>query len=67
MSSPNEKTTFYIREWEETLDVGHGMCSGAFKFKKEGDYKVRFTPMNIDGISLKTTNWETFKSPLMNE
>jgi len=65
--STNERTIFYIREWKKTLNVGHKMCSGAFTYKKEGNYKVRFTPMNTDGKSLKTTNWKTFKSPFMND
>lgn len=59
----NEKTIFYIRELKGSLDVGHNMCSGAFTYNKEGEYKVRFTPMNIDGKSLKTTSWKTFSSP----
>lgn len=64
--STNKKTTFYIKEWKEKLNVGHGMCSGAFTFSRKGEYKVRFTPMNIDGKSLKTTDWKTFESPFMN-
>ncbi len=59
----NKKTTYYIKEWENKLEVGHGMCSGAFTFKKKGKYKVRFTPMNIDGLPLKTTKWIIFDSP----
>ncbi|SHJ25627.1 hypothetical protein SAMN04488096_1224 [Mesonia phycicola] len=43
------------------------MCSGAFAFKKEGKYKVRFTPMNIDGKKSTTTDWITFESPFMND
>ena len=45
------------------LKVGHGMCSGAFIFKQKGKYKVRFTPMNIDGQELTKTEWKTFESP----
>jgi len=65
--STNEKIIFYITEWNEKLNVGHGMCSGAFTFTKKGKYKVRFTPMNIDGSSLKTTTWKAFDSPFMND
>ena len=43
------------------------MCSGAFTFTRKGKYKVRFTPMNTDGKSLKTTGWRTFESPFMND
>ncbi len=62
----NEQTTYYIKEWNEQLHVGHGMCAGAFTFNNKGKYKVRFTPMNTDGKSLKTTEWKTFDSPFMN-
>lgn len=63
----NKKSVYYIKEWNGTLNVGHNMCSGAFTFKRKGKYKVRFTPMNIDGKTLKTTNWKTFESPFMND
>lgn len=63
----NKKTIFYINEWNEKLNVGHGMCSGAFTFDNKGKYKVRFTPMNTDGKSLKTTAWKTFDSPFLND
>ncbi|CAM1370773.1 hypothetical protein [Tenacibaculum xiamenense] len=64
--SDNSKKVFYIKEWNGRLNVGHGMCSGAFTYRNKGKYKVRFTPMNTDGKSLKTTQWKTFKSPYMN-
>ena len=63
----NMKSVFYIKEWNEKLNVGHNMCSGAFSFKRKGKYKVRFTPMNTDGKSLKTTDWTTFDSPYVND
>ena len=65
--STNNKKVFYIKEWNGKLNVGHGMCAGAFTYKNKGKYKVRFTPMNIDGESLKTTDWMTFESPFMND
>ncbi len=65
--STNKKIVFHITEWNKKLNVGHGMCSGAFTFTKKGKYKVRFTPMNIDGNSLKTTPWKTFDSPFLND
>jgi hypothetical protein len=63
----NNKVIFYLQEWKGKLNVGHGMCSGAFTYNKEGKYRVRFTPMNTDGKSLKTTDWKTFESPFMND
>lgn len=59
----NKKNVYYIKEWNETLNVGHGMCAGAFTYNEKSKYKVRFTPMNIDGKSLKTTKWTYFNSP----
>jgi hypothetical protein len=61
--SNNNTNIFYLTEQKGKLSVGHGMCSGAFSFNSEGNYKVRFIPMNIDGKALKTTTWFTFKSP----
>jgi hypothetical protein len=63
----NKKTTFYLTEWENKLNVGHGMCAGAFIFKDVGKYKVRFTPINTDGESIKTTEWKLFDSPFEND
>lgn len=63
----NNKKVFYIKEWNDKLNIGHGMCSGAFTYNNNGKYKVRFTPMNTDGKSLKTTNWKTFESPFTND
>lgn len=63
----NNKKVFYIKEWNGKLNVGHGMCAGAFTYKNKGKYKVRFTPMNTVGKSLKTTDWTTFESPFMND
>lgn len=65
--STNDKKVYYINEWNSKLNVGHGMCSGAFTYNNKDKYKVRFTPMNIDGKSLKTTDWKTFESPFMND
>lgn len=63
----NNKTTYYIKERNGKLNVGHGMCAGAFTYNNKGKYKVRFTPMNTDGKALKTTEWKTFESPFMND
>lgn len=63
----NDQKVFYIKEWKGKLNIGHGMCAGAFTYRDKGKYKVRFTPMNTDGKSLKTTDWTTFESPFMND
>ncbi|WP_416442708.1 hypothetical protein ACH3O9_17850 [Leeuwenhoekiella sp. A16] len=62
----NGKKVFYIQELNGKLNVGHGMCAGAFTYDYKGKYKVRFTPMNTDGKSLPATDWKTFESPFMN-
>ena len=62
----NKKSIFYIKEWNGELYVGHDMCLGVFTFNIKRKYKVRFTPMNTDGKSIKTTEWITFQSPFVN-
>ena len=59
----NLSTHFYIRAYESELKVGHGMCSGGFKFKKGGTYKVRFTTVNSNQMTLTRTDWIVFDSP----
>jgi hypothetical protein len=65
--STNKQTTYYIKDRNEQLSVGHGMCAGAFTFNNTGKYQVRFTPMTTSGKSLKTTEWYTFDSPFVND
>lgn len=59
----NTSTTFYLAADKNQIIVGHGMCSGAFTFSKNGNYKVRFTPTTASGVAGKTTGWIAFKSP----
>lgn len=62
----DESTTYFLSFDEtDTLSVGHGMCSGAFDFKQNGKYKVRFALMDICGNENdKWTAWIEFDSPL---
>lgn len=60
-----KRSIYYIREWKDQLYVGHDMCAGAFTYTKKGRYKVRFTPLNIDGRELETTAWTSFDSPFL--
>ncbi|TDN80811.1 hypothetical protein DET49_13023 [Salegentibacter sp. 24] len=62
-----KSSTYILNTWKDKLYVGHGMCSGAFTYAKTGKYKVRFTPMNIDGKISKTTKWFTYESPFVGE
>ncbi len=59
----NSKTTYILVTKEDKLNVGHGMCAGAFTFKDKGKYKIRFTPMNIETKMNKPTNWITIENP----
>lgn len=59
-------SNIYFLTFNETdlLNVGHGMCSGAFDYKKEGQYKVRFKLMDICGNENKEwSDWIAFDSP----
>ncbi len=58
---------FYLTKWQDELQVGHGMCAGAFTYRKNGEYRVRFTPVNFGGHALPTTKWHSFRSPFEGE
>lgn len=52
----NQTTTYALPlPKDHLLRIGHGMCSGAFGFQKEQDYKVRFQLFDILGNS--TQDW----------
>jgi hypothetical protein len=65
--SSNSTKIYYIKDWNGKLNVGHGMCAGAFDFDRTSKYKVRFTPMNIDGNKTTATKWFEFKNPYLTE
>lgn len=59
-------STIYYLNFDdvEILNVGHGMCSGAFDYKADGKYKIRFSLMDICGNENKEwTAWIAFDSP----
>lgn len=60
-----ETNTYYLKIYEsDTLSVGHGMCSGAFDFKENTKYKIRFSLMDICGNESKHwTSWIEFEGP----
>ncbi len=62
----NESTIYYlyVNETDEELRIGHNICSGAFSYNSKGRYKVRFTPMNLDGKSTLTTEWFLYDNPM---
>lgn len=51
----NKITTFYILPKDNKLSVGHGMCSGAFKYDNNMAYEVEFNFMDSSG---NITKWE---------
>lgn len=61
-------TVTYCLPYEnlKTLDVGHGMCSGAFNFTKNNQYKIRFKLFDFQGNkSAGNSEWIKFKSPVI--
>jgi hypothetical protein len=63
----NSTEIYFIKDSNRILNVGHGMCGGAFDFDRTSKYKVRFTPMNIDGNKTTTTEWFEFENPYLTE
>lgn len=45
-----EETTYYIQPDGDKIDVGHGMCAGAFEFEEQSNnYEVEFSFMDASG------------------
>ena len=60
-----ESNTYLLNIEGNTLSIGHGMCSGAFKYKEKHKYAVRFKLMDICGNENEEwTEWTNFKNPL---
>lgn len=49
--SNKERTIFYLSPRDGVINVGHGMCSGAFVFRENVQYKIRFDLMDASGNS----------------
>jgi hypothetical protein len=58
-------TTYFLNYYQnDTLKIGHDMCSGAFNYKPEKSYKIRFCIYSLNGNSNhQWSDWITFKSP----
>ncbi len=52
-----KKRVFYKTEDEGQIHIEEDVCSSYCLFKYKRKYKIRFTPMNIDGVPLKPTKW----------
>lgn len=66
VDTKNGESTIYflIANKSGKISVGHGMCSGAFGYKKDGQYKIRFSLMDICGNEGNNwTAWIKFESP----
>ena len=49
-----KETTFYIEPDGDIINVGHGMCSGAFDFDDSNNYEIEFSFMDSSG---NLTGW----------
>ena len=68
VSIENKDTTTYFLNFSkpDTIEVGHGMCSGAFNFERKKTYKIRFMLFSASGNSdNKWSNWVLFNSPFV--
>lgn len=54
------ETTYYIKPVNNQIQVGHGMCSGAFTYDEGNDYEVEFSFMDASG-NLTTWTGERIK------
>jgi len=55
-------TTFYVEIENSTISIGHGMCSGGFKFGKSSLYEIEFDLVDSSG---NVCSWE--ESPIVFE
>jgi hypothetical protein len=45
-----KETTYYIEPNQEVINVGHGMCSGAFAYVEDDEhYEIEFAYMDSSG------------------
>ncbi|MBI3237825.1 MAG: hypothetical protein HYZ43_03110 [Flavobacteriia bacterium] len=56
-------TSYYVRHTDSTVSVGHGMCSGAFRFNEDANYQVVFSLLDMAG---NTTEWVGDPIPFTN-
>ena len=53
-----KKTTYYIASYNGEMEIGHGMCSGAFHFEDGDNYEVEFSLMDASG---NLTVWSGYR------
>lgn len=44
-----KETSYYVEPDKGILNIGHGMCSGAFNFDEGDDYEIEFSIMDASG------------------
>lgn len=47
--STGKETTYYLKKEGDIIQVGHGMCSGAFTFKDGEQFEVEFSLLDASG------------------
>jgi hypothetical protein len=58
------ETTYYLKAGDKVIDVGHGMCSGAFNFDGGDKFEVEFSLFDSSGNLTKWTGERIeFKRP----
>ena len=61
----NKISSLFLQVKEGKVYVGSGMCSAAFTFNRESNYKVRFKVYDTCGNTNDLwTNWVEFESPI---
>lgn len=65
----NSSTVYFLPlDGSNQLRIGHGMCSGAFSFKENHTYHVRFSLMDSCGnVEESWTEWIEFENPYDSE
>lgn len=60
----NTTRDYYLKPYKKSINIGHGMCSGAFTFEENSQYEVQFGLMDASGHeSTQLTNSIAFTSP----
>ncbi len=57
------ETTYFLKPKEGEINVGHGMCSGAFKFENGNKFEVEFTFMDASGNLTSSVKRIKFSKP----
>jgi hypothetical protein len=68
LSNSDTNEYYLMLPQSQILKAGHGMCSGAFEYKYDHFYKIRFLLMDDCGNTDKNwSEWVLFNSPFTRE